>query len=331
MRRSAARLKHAKRLVRRPWTRRVLAVLLSVCAIAAGAELANLAANASGSATTAQGLSTAPATTCGRHDEPGTYNLSVTAQGRTRTVIVHLPPGYRSGHAEPLVLNLHGSGSTAAGQQSGTGMDATADQHQFIVAYPQAAIRYGRGYAWNVPGVPLANGRSAPRESADDVAFLTGLAGELGQHYCVNASQVYVAGFSGGARMTSQLGCAGANVFAAIAPVSGLRMAAPCRTIAPMAVIAFHGTADRSNPYDGGGARYWKYSVPTAEREWAAHDRCVGDPSVTQLSATLALRSYTGCAGHSAVQLYTIAGWGHQWPVEANAVMWSFFAAHPRR
>jgi polyhydroxybutyrate depolymerase len=334
MRWSAARLEHAKRLAPGAWTRRVLAVLLSVCAVAAGAELANLAANASGTSTAARGVTSAagtPATMCGRHDLPGTYNLRVAAQGRSRTVIVHVPPAYRSGQAEPLVLNLHGSGSSAAGQQSVTGMDASADQHHFIVAYPQAAIRYGRGYAWNVPGVPLANGRSAPRDAANDVDFLTGLAAQLGQRYCVDAHRVYVAGFSGGARMTSQLGCAGANVFAAIAPVSGLRMATPCRTAVPMAVIAFHGTADQSNPYDGAGARYWKYSVPAAEARWAAHDRCVGDPSVTQLSSTLALRSYAGCADQSAVELYTISGWGHQWPVDANAVMWSFFAAHPRR
>jgi poly(3-hydroxybutyrate) depolymerase len=34
------------------------------------------------------------------------------------------------------VLNMHGSGSTAAAQDQFTGMDATADASGFIVAYP---------------------------------------------------------------------------------------------------------------------------------------------------------------------------------------------------
>jgi polyhydroxybutyrate depolymerase len=308
-------------------TRRALAVLLGVGVLAAAAAVVNLAAEASGTSPAAQ----APATTCGSGDSPGTFTLSVPAQGLDRTVIVHVPPSYRSGHPDPLVLNLHGSGSTAANQERVTGMDATADEHQFIVAYPQAAIRYGKGYAWNVPGVPLADGKAAPRTAANDVTYLTGLSAQLGQRYCVEANRVYVAGFSGGGRMTSQLGCAGADVFAAIAPVSGLRMPSDCQSSTPMAVIAFHGTADRSNPYDGGGQRYWTYSVPTAENRWASHDQCASEPTVTTLSASLTPRTFEHCADGSAVQLYTVLDGGHQWPVSANAIIWSFFAAHPRQ
>jgi polyhydroxybutyrate depolymerase len=60
------------------------------------------------------------------------------------------------------------------------------------------------------------------------------------------------------------------------------------------------------------------------------------------------LTHYGGCAGGATVELYTIAGEGHEWPggpilakrltrvlgpqsdaVDADDVMWAFFAAHP--
>jgi polyhydroxybutyrate depolymerase len=315
--------------------RGVLAVLVVLGVLASSAAVVNFAATVNFPAEASE-TAAVPAwalTSCGSGDRPGTFSLTLPAGGVQRTVIVHVPLGYRSGAAEPLVLNLHGSGSTAAGQRAATEMDATADQHRFIVAYPQGAIRYGKGYAWNVPGVPLAGGKNPPSHAADDVAFLTGLVAQLGQRYCLDPSRVYAAGFSGGARMASDLGCVATGhpaVFAAIAPVSGLRIASSCQSAAPTAVIAIHGTADRSNPYLGGGQRYWNYSVPVAENRWASHDRCAPRPAVTQLSASVVLRSFDGCAKRSAVELVSISGWGHAWPIVENAAIWAFFQAHPR-
>jgi polyhydroxybutyrate depolymerase len=80
-------------------------------------------------------------------------------------VVVHVPAGYSGRQALPLVLNLHGSGSTASAQELFTGMDATADANGFVVAYPQAALPDGSGFAWNVPGQPLVGGRQVPNST----------------------------------------------------------------------------------------------------------------------------------------------------------------------
>jgi polyhydroxybutyrate depolymerase len=111
-----------------------------------------------------------------------------------------------------------------------------------------------------------------------------------------------------------------------------------------------HGTADPVDPYAGHGQPYWAYSVPVAARRWAAHDRCAPAPATGKPTAGTTLTRYVRCAGGASVELYTIAGEGHEWPggpplplritralgpqsdaIDANAVVWRFFAAHPLR
>jgi polyhydroxybutyrate depolymerase len=274
--------------------------------------------------------------------------LLLTIGGFQRTIIVHVPPRYRRSKAAALVLNLHGTGATARAQEQFSGMDATSNAHVFLVAYPQALIPYGSGYAWNVPGQPIMGGTPVPPGSADDVQFLTTLVNSLAARYCVNRHEVYAAGFSGGARMASQLACDSSGTFAAVAAVSGLRRPTPCPTIRPVPVVSFHGLADAVNPYQGNGQPYWTYSVPVAASYWATQDACATTPTTTTYT-DYTLTSYAGCAGGAAVELYSITGEGHEWPggpamppvitnplgpqsnaVNADAVMWAFFAAHPR-
>jgi polyhydroxybutyrate depolymerase len=54
---------------------------------------------------------------CGTAVKPGSSILSVTVAAKARVVIVHIPTGYTGSAKTPLVLNLHGSGSTAAEQE----------------------------------------------------------------------------------------------------------------------------------------------------------------------------------------------------------------------
>jgi polyhydroxybutyrate depolymerase len=300
------------------------------------------------SSTTSASASGSSASGCGTAAPSGSTTLALTIGGRSRTVIVHVPTGYSGSSQEPLVLNMHGSGSTAAGQEAFTGMDATADSDGFIVAYPQGVITEGSGFDWNVPGVPLVGGGSVPAGSADDVTFLTTLVHVLEQRYCIDARRVYATGFSGGARISSQLACDASNTFAAVAPVSGLRRPTPCPTTRPVPVLAFHGTADPVDPYGGHGEAYWTYSVPQAAKDWAVQDRCSAAAATSQVGTGATLTRYSGCAGGVTVELYSLTGEGHEWPggphlpksltrvlgpqsdaVNANTVMWDFFAAHP--
>lgn len=304
-----------------------------------GSTTTSGAAGGRGDATTSAG--------CGRTAQPGTTTLSPVVAGRTRVVVVHVPAGYRATAAVPLVLDMHGSGSTAEGQEVFSGMDATADADGFIVAYPQALIPDGAGFDWNVPGVPLIGGRSVPPGAADDVSFLVDLVGILQQRFCVDPRRIYATGFSGGARMASQLACDGSGVFAAVAPVSGLRAPTPCPATRAVPIVAFHGTADPVDPFEGHGQTYWTYSVPQAAADWGARDRC-GPAASSAPAAGVTLTTYSDCSGGATVELYAISGEGHEWPggphmpraltsvlgpqttsIDADDIIWAFFSAHP--
>jgi len=262
-----------------------------------------------------------------------------------RPVIVHVPAGGGT-KPLPLVLNLHGSGSDGAQQELFTGMDATADADGFVVAYPQGAIAVDGGYAWNVPKEPLVTGGAVPKGTPSDVAYLASLVTQLESRYCIDRTRVYATGFSGGARMASQVACDLSTTFAAVAPVSGLRFPSPCPSKRDVPVLAFHGTADAVDPFAGHGLGYWTYSVPTAAARWAAHDGCAAQ-AVPMTNPGFSVTTYTGCRQGSAVELYAISGEGHEWPggpalpkritkllgpqsqaVSADTLIWRFFAAH---
>jgi polyhydroxybutyrate depolymerase len=263
-------------------------------------------------------------------------------------VIVHVPRGSSDVSPLPLVLNLHGSGATALDQELFSGMNRTSNEDDFIVAYPQGLIVDGSAYDWNVPNEPLIGGRAVPKGSANDISFLASLVKVLESKYCVDKHEVYATGFSGGAREVSQLACDESQIFAAVAPVSGLRRPLPCPSTRAVPIIAFHGSSDPVDPFAGNGQAYWTYSVTTAEKNWAAQDDCSSKPVMSRPRKGVTLTSYAGCADDSAVELYEVMGEGHEWPggpampsiltselgpqskaIEANAVMWSFFKAHP--
>jgi polyhydroxybutyrate depolymerase len=275
-------------------------------------------------------LISAPAPGCGRPTHSGiTVTLTPQVDGRRRTIRVYVPRGYLPGRAVPLVVNLHGTTSSAARHEIVSGMDAMADTYTFLVAYPQGDRRFGTGYGWNVPNTPAWSAHGP-----DDVAFLLRVVLLLRERYCMNAARVYATGFSGGGRMISQVACHPDHPFAAVAAVGGLRAPVPCQG-GPVPVLGVHGTADPLNPFDGPGQSYWTYGVPDAARRWAAHNHCASLPTVGTPRPGVSLSLYHGCQAEAAVGLYALAGTGHVWPsartaaLDANEVIWRFFTAHP--
>ena len=151
--------------------------------------------------------------------------LTFTFDGVERTVLVHAPAG---GKELALVLDLHPSGGTAASQREATKLRALADREGFAVAYPQAAIAHDGGYQWHVPGSPLVGGQPEPA-GPDDVAFIAEAIERIDRALGgrVDRARIFATGFSGGARMSSSLGCALPQL-RAIAPIGGVRAPEPC-------------------------------------------------------------------------------------------------------
>jgi polyhydroxybutyrate depolymerase len=274
---------------------------------------------------------------CASDAPPGVSDLTLRSGQLTRSARVYLPPARAARVPAPLLLSLHGTGSSAAAQQRASGLDGTAQAHGFVVAYPQGYRRSGAGYAWNVPGTPGMSHR------VDDLSYLRDLVTLLIGRYCLDPARIYATGFSGGARMSSALACAPGTPLAGLGVVGGLRAPGPCRPGHPVGVVAFHGLADAQNPFAGHGAAYWTYSVPEAARRWAAGQACALPADTSEPVRGVTLTRYTGCPGAAEVRLYALTGVGHKWPrppaarapvtaltpatLDVNELIWGFFAS----
>jgi polyhydroxybutyrate depolymerase len=236
---------------------------------------------------------------------------------RQRAYRLFVPPGY-DGHLRlPLVLDLHGSGDTSAGQARNSGFETLGARERFTVATLEA-----QGGRWNVP---------VQGNRADDVAYVRDVIAHVAARVCTDETRVYATGFSGGGRMTSLLGCRLGSRIAAIAPVAGLRSPAPPCGGRPVPVLTFHGLADPQNTYDGhvpGRGAEWLESVPDALAGWARHNSCKGDVVLDDPAGPLSTMRYDGCADGAEVRMIRIDRLGHTWTkneVDTTAVIWQFF------
>jgi polyhydroxybutyrate depolymerase len=244
-----------------------------------------------------------------------------------------LPASFTSSKRVPLVIGLHPSGGSGAALDQDTGLGVAATAKGFAVIFPDGGIRAetGDGHFWNIPGVPLVSGDAVPSGTRDDVRFLADIIDYVVKNNCVDPRRIYVTGFSGGARMSSMVGCRLADRVTAIAPVAGLRAgraagpeftepdAGDCHPSRALAVLALHGTDDPTNPFPGGGGLRWGYSVERAAARWAALDKCGSTPAHEKASAHVTRLRYSACNADSEVLLYEIQlprdqGGGHIWP-----------------
>jgi polyhydroxybutyrate depolymerase len=267
--------------------------------------------------------SSGTAAACGAPALPsGVSEQHLTSGGVERRFLVYLPSGAGPSAGWPVVFNLHGSGGTPEGQLQTSQLAVLADTERFAIVAPAAIDN-----RWNVPPEP---------QKPDDVRFVSDILDALRPQLCFDSRHVYSTGFSGGARMSSQLACDLSERIAAIAAIGGIRFPGPCSTARAIPILAFHGTGDETNPFAGGGAPYWGTGVEDAISGWARHNGCPG-PAETRLAPLVTQEAYAGSACGEVI-LYRIEGFGHAWPGvidgdpehgTANDILWRFFESHP--
>jgi polyhydroxybutyrate depolymerase len=242
----------------------------------------------------------------------------------------------------PLILNFHGANSSDVGQAVYGQLEEKGPARGFVVITPNA----GAPPIWDDPATRGARNYVEPSNA--NLAFTSALIDNAEARLCIDTHRVYATGFSNGAGMSAYLGCKLSRQLAAIAPVSGVNLAAPCPHGKPTSVIAFHGTADASVPYGGGpfpGPPYWNLSsVETAVHAWAQRAGCRTKPAPQSIGTEVQRIAYRGCARSAGVVLYAVTGGGHTGPgtsidvpmnghttqdINAADLILDFFAHHP--
>jgi len=269
-------------------------------------------------------------------------NGSFVSSGQKREYLLYVPRSYDRSKPTALVLSLHGAGMWGAAQKETSQWNRVADEHGFIVVYPS-----GEG-----GGGPRVWHEGDGAEPSRDVRFISELIDTLEARYNIDPRMIYANGLSNGGGMSFVLSCTLSDRIAAVGMVGAAHLLpfSWCMDHRPVPMIAFHGTADRQVPYNGG--KSWVApdpfpNVPAWAANWARRNRCAPTPSDSAVATDVTRRSFTSCAGDAAVVLYTIKGGGHTWPggkplpewfagptsrsIDATSLMWAFFREHPLR
>ncbi|MFO0760993.1 MAG: PHB depolymerase family esterase [Byssovorax sp.] len=288
-------------------------------------------------------------TACHRLD-PGSTTQKISAGGRDRTFVLHVPASAPAAGTRMLILALHGNGGQGVQQEDLTGFSALSDRDGFVVIYPD-----GIDKSW-------ADGRGttdADMQGVDDVGFLRALIDWAVQNQGVDPKNVHATGHSNGGMMASRLGCDLSDKIASIGPNAAELpelVSKTCAPVHPMSVMTFHGTDDPFVPYGGGelpkGAGGVVLGAEAARTFWAEKAGCAatskttGEPDRDPSDGTTVDREDSqNCKGGAEVVLFTVHGGGHTWPsghrdlpealvgkvtrdVSASELLIDFFAAH---
>ena len=227
----------------------------------------------------------------------------------------------------PVVIIFHGSRGTGdrIRQATAFAFDALADQHGFIVAYPDAYARH-----WNDC---LAVGAYAAKEiEVDDVGFVRSLLIFLRDQHGVDLGRVLSVGLSGGGQMSLRLAMEAPELIRGAVAIAA-NMPAPnnlvCEPVGQsVAVMIINGTDDRINPFDGGEVGWQgrfgrrgavKSSVESAQY-WVALAGYESGPfqhrypdNVTE-DNSVATRMVWADSGLREISLITVHGGGHTIP-----------------
>lgn len=293
-------------------------------------------------------------------NDPHTYTRSILSGGLERTYRIHIPPSLLPNSTPALLFVLHGGGGTGEGMERTLtlgGFNSLADEHHFLVVYPDGIEKN-----WNDGRKNVSD--PAHQRNIDDVGFFTILIENLTREFKVDTHRIYVTGISNGAMMSYRLAFEIPEKIAAIAPVAG---AIPTDLLpmnisdVPISVCVISGTQDPLVPWEGGvvgfprNPRGTVISVPDSVQFWVIHDQCSLLPNSTVLpdidptDHTWVQRDiYPRGTNNTEVILFTIYNGGHTWPdgyqylpeslvgrtshdIDANTIIWDFFSSHPKQ
>ncbi|GER91290.1 hypothetical protein KDW_54520 [Dictyobacter vulcani] len=278
------------------------------------------------------------------HASSGTFTrYSYNGSTGSRPYYVYTPANYQVGTTVPMIVMLHGCTQTPTDFANGTRMNALADQKQFIVVYPQQTSSYNLTACWN--WFDPSNQVRGSGEAAI-IAGITQTVKQTTSQWTIDSNRVYVAGISAGAAMSSIMGAAYPDIFAAIGVHSGLEYQASTSAFTAAAVQVYGGpspTQQGQAAYNamGGAARV----VPTIDfqgqsdftvypingnqviQQWMQTDRLASNgsynasfssPSTTNNGTVSGGYSYTtqtwnDNSGKEIEEYWKVYGMGHAW------------------
>jgi len=272
---------------------------------------------------------------------PGSFEtrtFSNAAGSRAYKVYV---PAVKSKAPRAMIVMLHGCTQSADDFAAGTQMNRLADEHGFLVVYPEQAAQANASRCWNWfnPQDQLRGG--------GEPSLIAGIVGEVTQEHGTDPRRIFVAGLSAGAAMALVLGETYPDLFAGVGVHSGLpygsahdipsalaamkggrsglpvpkhtrRAAAkPRRKVEPpVPIIVFHG--DRDHTVQQANGAHIVQEALDAHGAHGAHAGGEGLRARTESGVAAGGRRFSrtvhaNTEGQARIESWTLHGAGHAW------------------
>ena len=276
--------------------------------------------------------------------------IYITVGKLERRYVVHRPAGSQP---MPLILMLDGRGGTPWTAMKTTGWSEKADHEKFIVVYPEALRLNPKGPQHFLENPQMwTTGSSIYGKhtiEVDDLGFLRAVITDVKSRFPIDASRVYMTGFSNGAAMTFRFALEAPELLTAIAPVSGYFYVKHAVAKRLIPTIYFFGTDDPLNPFDGGtvhlpwGVTDQRPPIRECLARWLQVNGMEPNPTNTIETENTREERY----GDDMV-FHIVKGLGHVWPggrrilperivgktsdrVNATDLIWDFFRLRATR
>ncbi len=252
-----------------------------------------------------------------------------------RVFLYNKPKSTQTGAS--LVFAMHGSGGKPQDMaEKAANLETKAVADNFILVFPAGYKHY-----WNE--CRKASTADANVENINEVAFFTGMIKYFKEKYRINEKHVFATGFSGGGHMSYSLGLTMTSKIKAISAIVA-NLPTPenmdcVESKIPLAVMITNGTADQTNPYNGGEVKIPGVSlgmVRATEQSfqyWANLDGYKGNPVKSivpdaDTSNDITIEKYTyKKKGQPEVTLLKVINGKHQWLTDMDVLeeSWKFF------
>ncbi|HKO53108.1 MAG TPA: prolyl oligopeptidase family serine peptidase [Polyangiaceae bacterium] len=271
---------------------------------AGGAAASSGAASSAGAGTTggSTGTGATKSAGCGVTDPLASGTATIDVSGTLREYILKVPDGYDANTPYKLIFGWHwrgGKASDVSGGQIGGG--------------PYYGLeKLAKGTAIFVSPNGIDNGWA--NTGGRDITFLKALLALINSKLCIDQSRIFSTGFSYGGMMSNTIGCEMADVFRAIAPMSGALYSGCTKSnTQPIAVWMSHGTGDDVVPLADGKA---------ALDVFLKKNGC--GTQTTAVTPTPCV-AYQGCSAGHPVNYCEFDG-KHSAPSFASSAVWQFFS-----
>ena len=225
-------------------------------------------------------------------------------------------PARQTGAPAPLVIMLHGCTQSPDDFAAGTGMNALAEQHGCLIAYPAQSRAANPQGCWN-----WFNPADQQRDQGEP-ALIAGLTRQLMREHPVDPRRVYVAGLSAGGAAAAIMARAYPELYAAVGVHSGL----PCGAAHDMPsafaamrrgagaadgrgrrvpTIVFHSQDDRT-VHPGNADRVIAQAMPAGLRVETEQGQVPGGRDFTRTT-------HRDAAGLPVLEQWRVQGGGHAW------------------